>query len=625
MATSQNGFLRVMRGILRGIDITRRVVIDVIFIGVVVFVLVLLFVPKAPTVPASAALKLDPQGMLVEQTPDPVKRAMRKLIGQPVQPVTVMRNVEYALNTAATDPSIKMVALDLNDFQGGSLAQLERIGKAFKKFEKSGKPIIAYASNYTQGSYYLAAEANHAYLTTNQGLVVVLGLAAYRNYYKDLIDKLKVQWHVFRVGKYKSYVEPYTRNDMSPAAKQENTTLLDQLWERYVNEVSDARGNKAADLTSLVNHWPEALADVKGDASAVATHSNLIDGVMSLPKLREKFASLAGTDPSTGSYNQISLKAYLKARTPAVKLANRAWDQVAVIVAQGDISSGTAPPGSIASQTLSHLLARAQRNNRVKAVVLDVDSPGGSALASDHILQAELALEGSGKPLVVSMSGVAASGGYWISMAGEKIFASPSTITGSIGIFGMLPTFEKTLAWAGVHRDGVETSPLADFGDPLRPLGPHAAKMFQEIINHGYAEFTGNVAHYRDLPLSHVQAIAQGRVWTGRDAKRIGLIDQFGDLNTAIAAAAKMAQIKKYGVTYISQRLSANQQFIVDLSEDSSVSHFTSRLFSGGSGYGDSALAAFMPVLNSLKQTLAMHDRQGMYAYCFCNAIGELH
>ncbi len=613
-----------MKGILRGIDITRRVIIDVIFIGIVVFVLVLLFIPKAPVVPASAALKLDPQGMLVEQVPDPVKRAMRKLIGQPVQPITVVRNIENALNTAATDPSIKAVALDLNDFQGGSLAQLERIGKAFKKFEKSGKPVIAYASNYTQGSYYLAATADHAYLTTNQGLVALLGLSAYRNYYKDLIDKLKVQWHVFRVGKYKSYVEPYTRNDMSPEAKQENTVLLDQLWERYINQVSAARGNKAADLTSLVNHWPEALADAKGDASAVATHSNLIDGVMSLPKLRSKIASLVGTDPNTGSYSQISLKAYLKARAPAARLANRSWNQVAVIVAQGDISSGTEPPGSIGSQTLSHLLDRARRDSRVKAVVLDVDSPGGSALASDHILQAELQLEHSGKPLVVSMSGVAASGGYWISMAADKIFASPSTITGSVGIFGMLPTFEKTLAWAGVHRDGVETSPLADFGDLLRPLGPHAAKLFQEIINHGYAEFTGNVAHYRDLPLSHVQAIAQGRVWTGRDAKRIGLIDQFGDLNAAIAAAAKMAQIKKYGVTYISQRLSSNQKFIVNLSENSTMSGFTSRLFGGGTGYGDSALTAFMPVLNGLKRTLAMHDREGMYAYCFCEAVGKL-
>ncbi|MGA7966178.1 MAG: signal peptide peptidase SppA [Gammaproteobacteria bacterium] len=625
MATPRNGFLRFLTGTLRGIDITRRVVIDVIFIAIIVIVLIVIFAPNAPPVPATAALKLDPQGMLVEQIPNPVQRAMRKLIGQSVQPVTRVRDLEAALSTAADDAHIKLVALDLNDFSGGSLAQLERVGKALKAFEKSGKPVIAYAANYTQGSYYLASMANDAYLTTNQGMVTMMGLSAYRNYYKDLIDKLKIQWHVFRVGKYKSYVEPYTRNNMSPAAKQENTDLLDELWDRYVNEVAAGRNNKAADLTTLVNHLPAALEDAKGDAAALATRSNLIDGVMSLPALRAKIASVVGTDQSTGSYNRIGMRAYLKARQPEAQRANRSWDQVAVIVAQGDIGSGTAPPGAIGSATLSALLGRAQHDDRVKAVVLDVDSPGGSALASDHILQAELALKASGKPLIVSMAGVAASGGYWISMAADKIFASPSTITGSIGIFGMLPTFEKTLAWAGVHRDGVETSPLADFGDPLRPLGKDEATVFQQIVGHGYAEFTGHVAHYRNLPLSHVQAIAQGRVWAGRDAKRIGLIDQFGDLDTAIKAAAKMAKLQQYGVTYIAQRLSASQKFIIQLASDPKVRSIGAHLFTGDAGYTDSALASFSPLLNSLKHTLAMQDKSGLYAYCFCDALAELH
>jgi len=625
MDKPRNGFLRFLSAGLRGIDITRKVVVDVIFLAIVVFVLILIFTPGAPPVPATAALKLDPQGMLVEQTPDPVRRAMRKLLGQSVTPVTEVRNLEDALHSAAKDSRIKLVVLDLDDFSGGSLAQLERVGKAFKTFEKSGKPVIAYASNYTQGSYYLASEASNAYLTTNQGIVAVMGLAAYRNYYKDLIDKLKIQWHVFRVGKYKSFVEPYTRNDMSPAAKQENTDLLDQLWDRYVNEVATARGNKAADLTSLVNHLPEALDDAKGNAAALASNSNLIDGVMSLPALSSKIASVVGVDQDNGSYNQIGMQAYLKARHSAAKRANRSWDQVAVIVAQGDISSGTEPPGSIGSRTLSDLLNRAQNDDRVKAVVLDVDSPGGSALASDRILQAELALKKSGKPLVVSMAGVAASGGYWISMAADTIYASPSTITGSVGIFGMLPTFENTMAWAGIHRDGVETSPLADFGDPLRPLGKDEASVFQQIVEHGYAEFTGHVAHYRGLPLSHVQAIAQGRVWTGRDAKRIGLVDHFGDLNAAVAEAAKMAKVRQYGVTYIAPRLSSSQQFIINLANSPDVRSVGSHLFGGSASYADTALAAFAPMLDNLRHTLALHDRQGIYSYCFCNALTELH
>lgn len=622
MAPSRNRFLRFVRGFLRGIDITRRVVIDLLFIAVVVFVLVLIFKPSAPSVPASAALLLDPQGMLVEQIPDRVGRAMNKLRGIPVTPVTRVRDLVWATETAATDPQIKAIALDLNDFAGGSLAQLKRVGKALKTFEKSGKPVVAYASNYSQGSYYLAAMANHAYLTTDQGIVAVLGLAAYRNYYKDLIDKLRIEWHVFRVGKYKSFVEPFTRNDMSDAAKEENTELLDALWKRYVGQVAAARGNDAADLTSLVNHLPDVLASAKGDTAKLATKAGLIDGVTPMPALNKKLAAIVGTDPATGNFRRIGMKSYLLARNPAARRANRAWDQVAVIVAQGDIVPGTAPQGKVGADTLAALLNRAAQNARVKAVVLDVDSPGGSAFASDQILQAELALEQTGKPFVVSMAGVAASGGYWISMAGDRIFASPSTITGSIGIFGMFPTFQRTMDWAGIHRDGVETSPLADFGDPLRALGPDAAKVFQQIIEHGYAQFTGNVAKYRNLPESHVDAIAQGRVWAGADAKRIGLIDQFGDLDAAVKAAAGMAKLKHYGVAYIAPQLSAGQQFLVQLAQDPGVRSATAHLFGGDA---DGALAAVRPLLEGIGRTLALHDPHGIYAYCFCAPVVDIH
>ncbi len=621
MAAPRNRFLRFLRGFLRGIDITRRVVIDVLFIALVVFVLVLIFKPSVPPVPARAALVLDPQGSLVEQIPQRVQRARRRLAGLPVQPVTRVRDLVRAADTAATDPHIKAIALDLDDFSGGSLAQLHRVGEALKRFEKSGKPVIAYASNYSQGSYYLAAMANHAYLTSDQGIVGVLGLAAYRDYYKDLIDKLRVQWHVFRVGKYKSFVEPYTRNSMSKAAKDENTQLLDTLWNRYVDQVSRARGGSPATLTSLVNHLPDALEETKGDAATLAIKNGLIDGVLPLPQLRKKLVSVVGQDAATGSFNQIGMEKYLKARKPGVLAANRAWDQVAIIVAQGDIVPGSAPQGFIGAATLSALLHRAARSDRVKAVVLDVDSPGGSSLASDQILQAELALKASGKPFVVSMSGVAASGGYWISMAADRIFASPSTITGSIGIFGMFPTFQKTMAWVGIHRDGVETSPLADFGDPLRALTPDQAKVFQQIIEHGYAQFTGNVSKYRDLPQTHVDAIAQGRVWPGTAARRIGLVDEFGGLDTAVKAAARMAKLRKYGVTYIARRLSSGEQFIVDLARNPETRGVVGHFFGGETS---TALSAVRPLLESLKHTLALRDPHGIYAYCFCEPLARL-
>jgi len=622
MAASGNAFTRFLKGILRGIDITRRVVVDVIFLAIVVIVLVVIFKPSAPSVPASAALSLDPQGMLVEQTPDRVHRAMRKLLGQPVQPVTRVRDLVWSVDSAAHDASIKAIALDLDDFAGGSLVQLERVGKALKRFEKAGKPVIAYASNYSQGSYYLAAMASKAYLTSNQGIVGVLGLSAYRNYYKDLIDKLRVQWHVFRVGKYKSYVEPFTRNSMSAAAKQENTELLNGMWKRYVGQVASARGEDEAALRSLVNHLPDALAQAKGDDAALAKQAGMIDGVMSMPKLRETLAKIAGKDPDTGGFRHISMQKYLHARTPGSRLANRAWDQVAVIVAQGDIVPGSAPQGKVGADTLSTLLNRAARSDRVKAVVLDVDSPGGSSLASDQILHAELALEKTGKPLVVSMSGVAASGGYWISMASDRIFAQPATITGSIGIFGMFPTFEKTMAWAGIHRDGVETSPLADFGDPMRALGSDESKVFQQVIEHGYGQFTGNVAKYRNLPQSHVDAIAQGRVWLGSAAKRIGLVDQFGDLDDAVKAAAGMAKVKQYGVDYLAPSLTSGQQFIVQLADDPQMRGVAGHLF--GTTDADSALAAIRPLINGVRHTLTLHDPHDVYAYCFCGPLAHV-
>lgn len=612
-----------MGGTLKGIDVARRVILNVIVFGIIIIVLIVIFVPTGPAVPGSAALALEPEGVLVEQVPDPVSRSLKKLLGQPVQPVTRVRDLVRGLDAAAGDSHIKAVTLNLNDFAGGSLAQLQRVAEAIKRFKKSGKPIIAYANNYSQGSYYLAAYADQAYLTSDMGIVGLMGLAAYRNYYKELIDKLRIQWHVFRVGKYKSFVEPFTRNSMSPAAEKQTIALLDTLWTHYVEAIAAARGDEPAEIIGLVNNWPGVLADTHGNAATVAVNKGLVDAVIPPPALNNKITALVAGEPEASDYDRVSLKDYLAVRKPAAKIANRAWNQVAIIVAEGDIVTGKAPPGTIGADTLAKLLSRAAHNERVKAVVLDVNSPGGSAIASDVILHAELELKKAGKPLVVSMAGVAASGGYWISMAGDKVYASPVTITGSIGIFGMFPTFQKTAAWIGIHRDGVKTAPLANLGDVLQPLSDEAAKVFQLFIEHGYAEFTGNVAQYRDLPLSHVRAIAQGRVWSGEAAKRIGLIDDFGDLSDAVKAAAKMADLDQYGVRYISQRLSPMQQFIVSLSSEPEARSVSMHLF-GFTG-GHPLLTAVSPLLDGMKSALQLRDPRGVYAYCFCGAIGTLH
>lgn len=618
----QRGFLRFVLGAFRSIDLARRIILDIAFLAIIVVILLLIFKPSRVNVPKAAALYINPQGTLVEQIPNRVRRAQQRLLGATPPPVTRVRDLVNALGTAKNDPRIQAVVLNLNYFSGGQLAELQRVGRALKQFETSGKKVIAYAANYTQGSYYLAAMSSQAYLTTHQGIVALLGLAAYRNYYKELLKKLRVQWHVVRVGKYKSYVEPYMRNDMSKAARHENIVVLNSLWHLYLTQIARARKLHVADLVSLVNHLPQALQAANGDAARVAKTAGLINGVLDMPRIRAKIAGLVGHNGSVPwGYSRIGLERYLAARRPSVSLADRYWDQVGVIVAQGDIVGGNAPQGTVGAKTLSSLLHRAANNPRVKALVLDVDSPGGSALAADQILHAELAFKAAGKPLVVSMSGLAASGGYWISMAADKIYASKASITGSIGIFAMFPTFQNTLHWIGVHRDGVETAPLADFGDPLRALSPEGKSVLDLIIKHGYAEFTGKVSKYRNLPLSHVDAIAQGRVWTGEDALRVGLVDHIGTLQNAIKEAAKLARVKNYGVVYLSPKLTSGEQFLLSISRTSMARDFVGHWFEGRSV---ASTIIESPLFSGFRRLLAIHNSQGVYAYCFCAPLSRV-
>lgn len=620
-----SGLGRFVGGLFRGADILRRIVLNLIFFFILGVVLWAIFKPEGPTVPKQAILTIAPKGALVEQKPNPYTRVISRFLGQTVPPVTRVQSVINALNSARHDSEIKGVALDLDDFGGGSLEQLQRVGRAIKGFEKSGKPVIAYASNFSQGAYYLASMANHIYLTNRMGMVAVVGLAAYREYYKDLLDKLKVDWNVFRVGKYKSFVEPYTRNDMSPAAKQENRVLLNQLWNRYISDVAAARGIQPDVFKQMVEAMPEALQGQGNNPANLAVKLHLVDAVKPMPEVRTVLAHVAGFKPGTGTYNQIDMSQYLDARHVAARIANRDWDQVGVIVAQGDIVPGNAPQGEIGSNTLSRLIRKAMHNPRIKAVVLDVDSPGGSGQAAEQIFNQLQALKRSGKPLVVSMAGVAASGGYWISLAGQQIFAEPTTITGSIGIFGMLPTFQRTLAWAGAHRDGVETGPLADLGDPLRSMTDPEKKAFSAIIHHGYRAFTEKVAKHRHMSLSQVDKIAQGRVWSGEDAKQKGLIDHFGGLSAAVAAAAKMAHLgSSYGITYVRQRLTPMQEFILSLANNGQADAVMSYLLGTSPTTALPRLSRFMQkqALLSLQE---LQDPQGIYAFCFCQELGQLH
>ncbi|HET7371211.1 MAG TPA: signal peptide peptidase SppA [Gammaproteobacteria bacterium] len=607
--------------VLKGIWATLDVVVDLLVLGLIA--LVVLFIVAAnlggPHVPASAALVVNPQGELVEQySGEPVARAVDKLMGRNGKPQTRLRDVLAAIRTAETDPRIKALVIDPRQMAPASLTKLQAIGDAIQEFKTTGKPVFAITDAPGQSQYYLAAMAGKVFLNP-YGAVSITGFGVYREYFKDAIDKLAIDWNVFRVGKYKSFVEPFTRNSMSEAAQEADKALLDVLWGSYQKDIAEARGLKPEAIGAYVNEMPKNLAAVGGDTAQLALHAGLVDALATHHEVHAAVAAAVGSLPNSDSFNQIGLRNYLIA-TGALNHNRASPNQVAVIVAEGDILSGSQPPGRIGGESLSRLIRNARNNDHVKAIVLRVDSPGGSAFASELILRQVQLTRAAGKPVIVSMGSVAASGGYWISMAADRIYASPTTITGSIGILGMFPTFQDSLAKLGIHNDGIGTTPLSGDFRPTRAMSPAAKKIFQLTIDHGYEQFVSKVAKTRHLPIEKVKEIAQGRVWSGADAKRLGLIDEFGDLNDATKAAAQLAGIADgYTVRYIEPPLSFTSRLLMGLSQQARS------VFGPLMGPRSSpAEQVFSRLRGFVGQIARFNDPNGIYAYCFCKAPLEM-
>lgn len=607
---SSSGKKGAFRRVLDAVDLSRRILVNLVFVILLVFVLVAVFSRHELKLPAQAGLVIAPQGRLVEEFTDPVGNARRKLQGIPVPPETRTRDVLRAIHRAQDDDHIKTLVLDLDDFQGGGLSQLQTIGDALRTFRASGKKIVATGTSYSQAQYYLAAYANTIFLH-RQGMVVIDGFAAYQNYFKDALDSLLVDWNVFRIGKYKSFVEPFTRNDMSPAAREANTAVLDTLWNSYRHDITSARGLPP----DAINNYVATLSSdglQNRDLAKLALDDGLVDKLGGAEAVGKLVADAVGLDLSTHKFNQISMKdylAYLKLHTPPVT-----GPRIGIVVAEGDIVGGKAPQGAIGSDSMVRLIRKARFDKSVKAVVLRVDSPGGSALAADQILREIELTQQAGKPVVVSMGNVAASGGYWISMAADRIFARPTTITGSIGILGMFPTFQRSLARIGVHTDGLGTTPLAGSLRIDRAMSPALKRIFEANIRSGYKDFITQVAKYRHMSVDAVDNIGQGRVWSGADAKRIGLVDELGGLKDAIASAAKLANISGgYSVTYISKPLSLSDKLVVDMAKDDN-----SAIAPSGDLLG-SAYGRLLGRIDGSLRTLAhFNDPRGVYAYCTC-------
>ncbi len=609
-----NLFVRVLRGIWRGLDGVRKVTHLVLMLFVLGIFLGAVS-GSAPSMPGSAVLSIAPNGALVEELAGSAfDRAVAEVLDN-AAPQTLIRDVVDALEYAKTDDRIKGVHLDLSGFGGASIAKLGTVADAIRDFQESGKPVIATADYYSQGSYYLAAHADEIYMHPD-GIIFIQGYGLYRPYFSEAIEKLKLDWNVFRVGAYKSFIEPYTRMDMSEESREASGAVIRQLWDLYTLDVETARGLDDGTLRGMVDDFAAVAANFDGDLAVAAVDYGLVDELKTRKAIRDRLIEIAGSDDEVeDTFSSVSQSEYLAER----RLLATAEDEqnVAIVVAAGEILDGSQPPGQIGGDSTASLLRRALRDESVKAVVLRVDSPGGSAFASEVISNAVVALREAGKPVIASMSGVAASGGYWISAEADQIFAAPSTITGSIGILGMFPTYQRSAAYLGINVDGVGSTPWAGELRPDREMSDHARQVFQEVINHGYDEFLEHVAGGRDMSVEAVDEVGQGRIWTGSDALNFGLVDQLGDLEDAIAAAADAAGMEagSYGSYYVTEPLSSTEQMIVDLLGTAKSVGLDPGVFVSEPRLLERLALRFEAMLDPM---LRFNDPRGVYAHCFC-------
>ncbi|HGV2931403.1 TPA: signal peptide peptidase SppA, partial [Escherichia coli] len=492
------------------------------------------------------ALLLDISGVIVDK-PDSSQRfskLSRQLLGASSDRLqeNSLFDIVNTIRQAKDDRNITGIVMDLKNFAGGDQPSMQYIGKALKEFRDSGKPVYAVGENYSQGQYYLASFANKIWLSP-QGVVDLHGFATNGLYYKSLLDKLKVSTHVFRVGTYKSAVEPFIRDDMSPAAREADSRWIGELWQNYLNTVAANRQIPAEQVFPGAQGLLEGLTKTGGDTAKYALENKLVDALASSAEIEKALTKEFGWSKTDKNYRAISYYDY------ALKTPADTGDSIGVVFANGAIMDGEETQGNVGGDTTAAQIRDARLDPKVKAIVLRVNSPGGSVTASE-VIRAELAAaRAAGKPVVVSMGGMAASGGYWISTPANYIVANPSTLTGSIGIFGVITTVENSLDSIGVHTDGVSTSPLADVSI-TRALPPEAQLMMQLSIENGYKRFITLVADARHSTPEQIDKIAQGHVWTGQDAKANGLVDSLGDFDDAVAKAAELAKVKQWHLEY---------------------------------------------------------------------------
>ncbi|MFT4631815.1 MAG: protease-4 [Candidatus Pseudothioglobus sp.] len=615
---------RLLRGIWRSVTAIKNFVGNLLFLCILVVVLVAIFSQtEQVSIPDSTAMIINPTGTIVEQKRaiDPLAGLLGNTIEQESE--TLLSDVTSAISAAKNDNRVKALVLELSGMQGVSMAQLQEIGVHIDDFKAAGKLVFAYAESYSQSQYYLAAHADHLFLNKQSfevfGGVFMTGMGVYPTYFKSALDKLKVQFHIFKVGTYKGAVEPYLRDDMSADAKEANLGWLQVLWQQYLARVGDLRGLAPETLNQHINTYDKLLDGVGGDAGRLAVQQGLVDEQISRKQWFARVHAVVGSNIGSDSgedFSHIGFRDYLLATRPPMVVNNPSSDKIAVITAKGNILDGDQPAGSIGSDSMAELIKRAREDETVKALVVRIDSPGGSASASEHIRYELELTQQEGKPVIVSMGTYAASGGYWIAATADRIFASTTTITGSIGTFLLFPTLDQSLAELGIYSDGVGTTTLSGALNPLQAINPTVEKILSQSINHTYAQFIGLVAKGRNMSPEAVDSVAQGRVWAGATALDLGLIDAIGNLDDAVRAAASIADITDFETIYLEKALTPRERLISELMEggtDAMVSLI-----------GHSNLQLALPFTQQIKELHNMSKKPGLYLQCLeCQSPGR--
>jgi protease IV len=616
---------RAIVGVWDGMNFVRRLILNLLFFLLLLLVLALVFGSRSAPVAVKqgSALVIAPEARLVEQfSRDPFTRSLEGALGRGPAEIQ-LRDLLAVLAAAREDRHIDRVLLRVDRMAFSGYASIREVADAIAELRAEGKQVVAFGEYFTQGQYLLAAQADEVYMDPEGG-VLLEGLSNHRQYYREgLQDKLGVDVHLFKVGEYKSAAEPYILDAASPAAKEADLFWMNDVWQRVVADIAQRRGLEPAALATSIDNAVDGIVAAGGDLARYAEQQKLVDALKTYEQVQELMAERGvADDDADGGFRQVAYADYLKRVTSAMPAAADPRPQVAVVVAQGAIVGGVQPPGSVGGESTGALLRQARDDDKVHAVVLRVDSPGGEVFASEQIRREMVALKEAGKPVVVSFANVAASGGYWISMNADRIYADESTITGSIGIFGLVPTFPRALEKIGVRTDGVGTTRMAGVFDVSRPLTPELGQIVQAVIDKGYRDFTGKVAEGRNRSVEQIDAVARGRVWTGAQARERGLVDEFGGIRDAVADAASRAELGDAGswrVRYIEHSPTPFSRWLGGFAEGR-----IGRALLGDSALAQTVLARALP---NAAQDLRMLDRVldtapgaqvKALAYCFC-------